>query len=159
VSVTYIRSWRDRRAVAALEFALVAPVLLMFFGGAVDLGLAVWSQSCVASAVAQGAQYAVRTQLGGTNVTQAQIQAVVQAASTLSGVSATSTTVPAYYCVSAATTPATLSSSSSGTTCADGTKAALYVHVVGSYTYTPVVPGFDKLANLTITESTWARLQ
>lgn len=150
---------RNRRGMAALEFAFACPMLLMMAGAAVDLGLAVWSQSCLASAVAQGAEYAVRTQLGGTNVTKDQIKAVVEASSSLSGVSGTNTTVPGYYCLTVTNGSPSLTSSSQGANCADGTKAALFVQVVGSYTYTPIAPGMDQLTNMTITASAWARLQ
>lgn len=152
--------WRlGRRGVAALEFALVCPLLLIFFGGVVDLGLAVWSQSCLANAVAQGAEYAYRTQQSGTNVTQAQIQTVVQNVSSLSNVSASNTTAPSYYCMNTATSPPTLSASSSGATCGDGTKAGLYVKVVATYAYPAMMPAFSTLVNTAITESAWVRIQ
>ena len=58
------RQWKDRRGVAALEFALVMPLLMTFFGGVVDLGVAVWSKSCLANAVAQGAECASQPSAG-----------------------------------------------------------------------------------------------
>jgi Flp pilus assembly protein TadG len=153
--------WRNnRRGVAALEFALVCPLLLTFFGGVVDLGLAVWSKSCLANAVAQGAQYAYRLQQTGTNVTQTQIQNFVLHVSTLpsSNINVSGTTVPGYYCLNAVTPPPTLAASSSGATCGDGTKAGLFVKVSATYTYPALMPGYSYMANTTITESTWVRL-
>ena len=151
---------RDRRGVAALEFALVCPVLLTFFGGVVDLGLAVWSKSCLANAVAQGAQYAYRTQQTGTNVTQTQIRNFVLHVSTLpsANISVSDTTVPGYYCMSTATSPPTLATSTSGANCSDGTKSGLYVKVSATYTYPALMPAYSYMAGRTITESTWVRL-
>jgi Flp pilus assembly protein TadG len=156
--------WRlGERGVAALEFALACPLLLTFFGGVADLGLAVWSQSCLANAVAQGAEYAYRKQQTGTTLTSTQIATYVQTVSTLSGVSASSTTTPAYYCMNVSTSPSTLVASSSGATCAsptyDGGKAGLYVHIIATYQYPAMMPLYSTLVNTTITESTWVRLQ
>lgn len=154
--------WRDRRGVAALEFALVCPLLLLLFGGLVDLGMTVWSESCLANAVAQGAQFAYRTQQTGTNVTQMQIRTFVQQVSTLSGVDASSTTAPAYYCLNTTASPPTLDASASGATCAtptyDGSKAGLYVHIIATYTQSAQFPLFTYMVNKTVTESTWVRL-
>jgi Flp pilus assembly protein TadG len=152
-----------QRGVAALEFALVCPLLLTFFGGVADLGLAVWSQSCLANAVAQGAEYAYRKAQTGTTLTSSQIATYVQTVSTLSGVTATSTTTPGYYCMNVSTSPATLVSSTSGATCTaptyDGGKAGLYVHIIANYAYPAMMPLYSTLVNTTITESTWVRLQ
>ena len=74
------------RGIAAVEFAITCPLLLIMVGGVSDLGIAVWSRSCLANAVAQGVEYAlVHTQGGGT-VTRNQIIAVVQGMSSLSGI-------------------------------------------------------------------------
>jgi Flp pilus assembly protein TadG len=50
---------RARRCVAALEFALIAPVLVMVLAGAVDLGLAVYTWTRLQGALAVGANFAM----------------------------------------------------------------------------------------------------
>src|SRR4051812_1485265 len=52
------RIWHGNRGLAAVEFAIVAPVLLLMLGGLVDFSLAFLSKSQLASSVAVGAEYA-----------------------------------------------------------------------------------------------------
>jgi Flp pilus assembly protein TadG len=47
-----------RRGTAAVEFALVAPFLLLLLGGIVELGRAVYDSAALAGAARAGAQYA-----------------------------------------------------------------------------------------------------
>ena len=62
-----------------MEFALLAPVLILMFTGAVSLGLASWTKMQVGNAARAGAVYAVNH---GYN--QANIQAAAQNATALS---------------------------------------------------------------------------
>src|SRR6185369_4201840 len=95
----HFHSWAvDRRGIAAVEFAIIAPVLLMLLGGVTDFGLVVAGKSQLANGLAQGAQYAL---LQGPGVTAATVKTVVQNGSTRSGLTATVTatvTGPACYC-------------------------------------------------------------
>jgi Flp pilus assembly protein TadG len=50
---------RTRRSVAALEFALLAPTLVMVFAGVVDIGNALYTWSKLEQALALGANYAL----------------------------------------------------------------------------------------------------
>jgi Flp pilus assembly protein TadG len=146
---------RDRKAVAALEFALVCPLLLILFGGITDYGLALGAKGRLATAVAQGAQYAF---LHGTGVTSGQIQAVVQTSSTLSGVIASTPKPPGYYCLEG--TPLALTASTDGTACVDGTLAGYYVQIAATYAYPAILPVFSKLATGTVfTESATVRIR
>jgi Flp pilus assembly protein TadG len=128
-------------AIAAVEFALVAPVLLLALAAASDYGLRTWSRSCLANAVAEGAYYAFRT---GTSVTSANIVTMVRNASTLraASVSATATDPTVCYCPTGmVTTPtpaaATLGTAHSCTTnCTDGTTPGNYVTITATYTLT-----------------------
>jgi Flp pilus assembly protein TadG len=137
------------RAIAAVEFALVAPVMLLLLGAASDYGLMTWSRSCLANAVAQGAYYAFRT---GTAVTSANVVTLVRNASSLSATSITATaTDPAKcYCPSGmtATTLAALGTavaSCTTSTCPDGSRPGHYMTITANYTLT----GFFALGNLT----------
>ena len=49
---------RDENGVAALELALVLPILLIMFAGIVDFGIIYWQQHVLTSAARQGARAA-----------------------------------------------------------------------------------------------------
>ncbi len=51
--------WRDKRGIAAVEMAAVAPVLLFILIACVDFGRAISQSIDLANAVRAGAQYAV----------------------------------------------------------------------------------------------------
>ncbi len=144
----------DRRAVAAVEFTLVAPVLLSFIGGMADFGLALAAKGKLIHAVAQGAQYAYLNPA----TTSTNIIAVVKNASYLTGVTAT---VPklGYYCIGGTTAAPTLVASSSGATCAgDSTTAGYFAQIQANYTYTPIMPFYSLLATTTFTQTITTRL-
>lgn len=48
--------WRDKRGASALEFALTAPVFILFLFGVIELGLVLWTQM----GMQHGAQMAAR---------------------------------------------------------------------------------------------------
>ena len=144
---------RNRRAVAALEFALVAPVLLMLFGGMADLGIAMWVRGTLTEAVSQGAYYAFLT---GPSVTASNIQSLVTKASGITGVTAT-VSAPATYC--AAGTPATLTAAPSNSTCADGSTPGTYTTISANYTVPAVLPVLTSLGSVKLQEDATVRLQ
>jgi Flp pilus assembly protein TadG len=53
-----LRVWRDRRGAGIIEFALVAPLLLVGIIGAVQLGTLFFANAGLRSSVAEGARYA-----------------------------------------------------------------------------------------------------
>jgi Flp pilus assembly protein TadG len=145
--------WGSRRGVAAVEFGLVAPVLLMVFGGAADLGLGVWARSTLTEAVSQGAYYAFLT---GSHVQPSAVQSMVQSATGVSGITA-SVSTPATYCASG--NPMTLTATASTATCADGTTPGTYITISATYTMTSILPAFTGLGNSQLQESATVRLQ
>lgn len=160
-------SWaKDRRGVAAVEFALVAPILLGLLGGAADFGLVFAGKSKLANGVAQGIQYALLT---GPSVSAAGLQTAVKNGALRSGLTqpvTVSVTGPACYCVSG--TPAALAVTSTAlsakntctATCpANTTGPNAYLRVVATYTYHPLMPFYSKLASPTVSETITARLQ
>jgi Flp pilus assembly protein TadG len=145
---------RDRRGVAAVEFALVASVLFIMLGGIADYGIALWAKSSLANAVAEGVQYAYLY----PTATTSQIQTVVQGSSALSPRVVASVTGPACYCING-TTP-TLGTAACSSTCADGSKAGSYVLITATYPYSAFLPGFSGMAtSTTLTESATVRVQ
>jgi hypothetical protein len=165
----------DGRAIAVFEFAITAPLVVLFLATASDYGLREWSRSCLANAVAQGAYYAFRT---GTTVTQANVQTLVKNVSSLTGVGVTTTNPTLCYCPSGSTTAAatmgsavactstcsiTVCTTSSSCTTTTGIPPGNYMHITGTYTLTGIFPAsiiFPLPTKGTqISESMWVRLQ
>jgi Flp pilus assembly protein TadG len=153
------RRIRDHRATAIMEFALAAPALLYFFAAAADYGMAWWDTGCLANAVAQGAYYAYLT---GTTVSTANVQTLVETASSLSIPAGNITVSNPTSCYCPSGTPATLGTVySCSTTCSsDGTAAGNYMTITATYTLT----GFFPIAGLsligkTISETVTVRLK
>ncbi|MDQ2762839.1 MAG: pilus assembly protein, partial [Pseudomonadota bacterium] len=88
---------------AAIEFAIIVPVLLLLLGGLADFALAFRSKGLLASSVAQGAEYAF---LAGPVVSAAFVQSVVAQKLALSPADVT-VTGPACACVSGTPASAT----------------------------------------------------
>jgi Flp pilus assembly protein TadG len=166
-------SWAgDRRGIAAVEFALIAPTLLLLLGGVADFGLLMVGNGQLANGIAQGVHYALLTgpSVVGTGSGTATVQSVVKSAAALSGVKPAVTvtvTGPACYCVSP-TSPATLTSApsrlSGSYTCAGScpSQAAApgaFLIITASYAYQPLMPLYSKLANTTVSETVTVRLQ
>jgi len=51
--------WRNDRGAAAVEFALILPILLLLIGGIVDFGRAFFTQVVITNAAREGARAAV----------------------------------------------------------------------------------------------------
>ena len=143
----------DRRGVAALEFALIGPVLLIMIGGMVDLGLSVRARSHLAQGLTSAAQYAFKV---GASVTAASLTSMVQGASGLSGVTVV-VTGPGLYCVSGS--PAALVSGTLGVACGDGTQPGTYVKIAATYTYVQITPLLSKFLNTSLQQNVTVRLQ
>jgi Flp pilus assembly protein TadG len=157
---------RDTRGVAAIEFAIIAPLLLIMFGGITDFGLLTAGQSQLANAVAQGAQYALSQ---GPSVTAASVQTVVSAGAARSGLKATVTVVastPACYCVTgepaALVTPSTAltgSNTCTGTCPTPQAAPGAFMTITASYVYQSLMPLYSHLANPTVSQAVTVRLQ
>jgi Flp pilus assembly protein TadG len=129
------RPWRvGRRGVAAVEFAMIAPILIMLFGGAVDLGRGIERGIRLETAARAGAQYAILKPNDQTGI----LNAVV---TSLTGVSGASVTVLQIVCncPDANGAPAgSTSASECSNTCATG--LARYRTITVSAPFTPVFP-------------------
>jgi Flp pilus assembly protein TadG len=165
--MTALRSlWTaDRRGVAAVEFAIIAPVLLLLLGGIADFGLVMIGRSQLANGIAQGVQYAL---LIGPSVSSSAVNTVVQTGAARAGITATisvQVTGPACYCVSG--TPAALGTTSTAmsanytctNTCANSTTPSAFIIITASYTYASLMPLYSLLSNPTVSQSITVRLQ
>jgi Flp pilus assembly protein TadG len=117
--------------VSAVEFAVMAPVLLILLLPIADLGLAFSQRLQLAQAVQSGAQYAASNPWH--NKSPAEITNAVNAASDLSG-----TTVEVCGCPY----DSAVSAASCGTTCSDSgiSIGGNYAVVSAQLLYTPVLP-------------------
>ena len=114
------------RAIAAVEFALIAPILLLVLIGGADIGCKVWARSVLVNAVAQGAYYAF---LAGPTVSASTVVSFVENAAQISGVTAT-VSGPTVYCTS--TDPASLTAAPKSGNCADGSSPGTYLLITAT---------------------------
>jgi Flp pilus assembly protein TadG len=158
------RLCRCCNGVAALEFALIAPVLLTICGALADFGLALRDQMQLHQAVSNGAGYAFAAQQSlaslGT-ISPATVSSVVSASLTLSNVKVTATT-PGPYCVQTNTqsSPPTssLTAGSYDTACPGGNPAGTYMTIMAQYTFTPMTPAYSQLASRSLSATVIVRL-
>lgn len=143
----------DRRAVATVEFALATPLLMFFVGGLADFGLELSAKGKLISAASQGAQYAYMNPTSSATT----IKNIVEKSTPLSGVTAT-ITGPAYYCITGSSTAPTLTASSVGSVCTDGTAAGYFVQIKATYTYAPLMPHWSGLGSTTLSQTVIARM-
>lgn len=72
------RLWLDRRGFAAVEFALIAPALLLLTFGIIDVGRMMWTASTLDHAAREGARYAtVHGAQSAQPTSEAEVQAFV----------------------------------------------------------------------------------
>ena len=122
---------RSRAGVAAVEFAIIAPVLITLVGAAVDLGTGVERAIRLENAARAGAQYATRTPSDTAGARAAAL-------ATLSDWSNVTVTAGPMAC----TCPTSGASGGPvvgcGTTCPTG--MARYITVTASRPFTPIFP-------------------
>lgn len=134
-----VRRWRDRGA-AAVEFALVVPILILFIFGSIEFGLAVNARTQVANAAREGVR------LASLNYSVADVQtAATQALTGIAG-----TPVVTVTCANAAGVACTIGSAG-----APGNIATVTV----TLPYTGVTGMFPQLTNTTLTGSSYMRIE
>jgi Flp pilus assembly protein TadG len=125
------RGTRHTTGNAAIEAALLAPMLVLLAVAIADYGLSIQRQMQIQHAAQAGADYAMRS---GFNA--AAIANAVTGATTAPGVSASP--VPAETCGCTAGT--TIVAAACTALCADGTAAGRYVTVSAQGTYSTLMP-------------------
>ncbi len=137
-----------RKGSAAVEFAMVLPIILTCLAVLTDFGLASLARGSLATAVATGAQYAATT---GPAVNPSAIEAIVHdrlaATVTVQG--------PECGCIS----DAALAPVQCETRCPDGTRPGLYIAITARHRYTPILPFFSRLAPVDLTDTAQVRLK
>lgn len=137
------------QGVAAIEFALVAPLLVLLLVGTVELGLAVRDADRAQQAAATGAAYAVAHGWDPLAIGNA-----VTSGSGAQGISASP--APVLYC--GCPQAGGVAPTACGVACADGANARQYARVSASLTRTSLFSSSLTLP-ATITRQSIARLQ
>lgn len=175
---------RDRTGAAALEMALIAPVLLLILAATVDLGGVIYARFQLSSAVNAATNYAivnvasVNSTSGPTLATNlatltANVNGTAWANSSVtvnSGPTAantngtatsggTATAANSCYCPTGSAPSITWGSAvSCGTPCASG-YAGMFVLVTASHTYTPFFSKYGIVKNGAISVSSMVQVQ
>lgn len=143
---TYIH---DDGGVAAIEFAVIAGMLVMMLVLLTDLGLGVSAKIEVENAAQYGAQYAFNNGYDAN-----AIQSAVQDSSSLGNLNVT----PASFCGcpgGSGVTPQT----DCGAPCGDGSLPGQFVSVSVTHTYVPVVPYPGLQTGYTLSSQSTVRLK
>lgn len=158
------------RGLAAVEFGLAAPFLILMLVGLVDFGMGFYSALQVQGAASAGAEYAT---VHGWDCTG--MENSVSSASAINGVSGTAQppqqvcgctisgtfSNPTSGALTLATCPAspTASCGSSSSVCSNGSTAGTYAKVQAQYTYTPMLPYPWTKSPVTLSGTAYRRLQ
>lgn len=174
----------DRRGVAAVEMALIAPVLLLILAGTVDLGGVIYTRFQLSSAVNAATNYAIVNvanvnSTGGptlaTNLatlvanvngsawanSAVTVNAGPTAANTsgTAGSGGTASAADSCYCPTGTTPSITWGTAKScGTPCASG-YAGMFVLVTATRTYTPFFSKYGIVKNGAISVSSLVQVQ
>ena len=140
----------DAAGVAAIEFAIMVPALILMTVGIVDLGMGIYRNMQVQNAAQAGAQYAMMHPFDA-----GQIASVVSSATGLQGISASP--APVQYCGCA--TSAGVSDVACGSTCPAGAIYGNYVQVSTQGTYTTLLPYPMIASSFTLTAQSNVRVQ
>jgi Flp pilus assembly protein TadG len=121
----------DVRGVAAIELAIIAPVLALMLVCTIDLGMGIYCNMRVQNAAQVGAQYAVVNGFDANAISNA-----VLSATNSSGLVASPT--PSQFCGCA--TNAGITSAACTSTCPGGSTPGSYAKVSAQNTYTTLLP-------------------
>lgn len=152
-SSQFMMALRDARdGIAAVEFALTAPVLVLILAGAVSYGVALRMKMEVGNAARAGAAYA-----SSHGFDQTQIAAAAQSATALSNV-----TVIATQATASCTDPASgvISGAGKATACpGTGASPGTYVTVTTQMLYSFILPLPGMAKTTTLSGKAIARIQ
>jgi len=143
------RYLRDRNGLGAVEFAVLATVLILMFVALADLGLGIYQNMQVDSAAQYGAQYALVNGYNSSAITSA-----VQGSTDLSPLTVTPSTFSGC--------PATngVSVQVGGIVpCSDGSAPGTFVQVTVAHTYTTLIPYPGMPSSFSLSSQSTVRLK
>ena len=120
------RAAGDEAGVAAVEFAMLVPVLVLMVMATADIGLGIYRKMQVEQAAQAGAEWAIRNGFDADGISNA----VTSATNAQVAVSP----APSQFCGCA--TSSGISAASCGTPCPSGAQAGTYATVSAQMTYT-----------------------
>jgi Flp pilus assembly protein TadG len=127
----FARAIGDTSGVAAIEFGIIAPILVLMVVAAADIGMGFYRKIQVEGAAQAGAQWAIRNGFDTNAITNA-----VTSATSASSISVSP--APAQFCGCA--TGTNISSATCGTTCPSGVQVGTYATVSAQMTYNTILP-------------------
>ena len=139
---------REQAGATAVEFAVIAPILIAMMIGIVDYGLGLYTDTQLANAAQAAVDYAMQKGYDAAAMTT-----VAQSSTRLTGITA----APSQYCGCPSATGVT--STSCDSSCSDGLTAGTYAKVVATKEYGTLLsyPGIP--ANIHLSETATARVQ
>jgi hypothetical protein len=140
---------RSQQGVAALEFAIIAPVMVILIVSTVELGFAIRDQLRVQAASAAGAFYAMNKGFDAGGISAAVLNGAA-------GTGLTASPAPALFCGCPQTTG--IGAATCGAICADGIAARQYAQVSASIPRTTIL-GSSLGLPATMTAQSIGRLQ
>jgi len=161
---------RQNRGTAAIELALISPMLLILLAGIIDFGRVYREEIELSAAVAAAAQYAL-VNAASINSTNA-----ASLATTLTGIVA-NTNGPSWASASvtvnngpananncwcptgASTTWGWGSAATCGSTCAGGTLAGKFVMITGTRSFSAIFTSYGLIGNTTLNQSAIVQAQ
>jgi Flp pilus assembly protein TadG len=144
----------DRRGVAAIELAILAPTLLFLLMGLFDVGQMTYTAMQVRAAAHAGAQYVYFTANNSQPCSTSGIQTAVQQATPLNVSTTNATSCGVKACVTNNVLVAT-----TGSTCPSGDPPGIYAEISASAAFTPVAPWSTLVLPTTITATSEIRYQ
>ncbi len=156
---------RERLAiagVAAIELALVSPLLVTGVLGAAALGITIFRQTQVGFAAQAGANYAIARGFDATKMSNAIVNAT-----NYGGVIASPAPSQFCGCTSASgvivnfcgrASPSEVIAATCGSTCSNGAKAGTYVIACSQAQFSPIIPNPWQTSTVTLTAQAIARI-
>ncbi len=120
----------NKEGLSGIEFAIIAPVLILSFIATADFGLAIYAKMEVENAAQAGTEYAAVN-----GYTSSSVSSAVTSATNLSGLSASP--APSQFCGCPSTSGVT--TATCNTNCASGAAAGTYVSASAQATYSTII--------------------
>jgi Flp pilus assembly protein TadG len=134
---------------ALIEFAIIAPLLIVMCVYVVDFGFYIFRQTELQHATQTGAQYAIEHGYNSTSISSAVTNDANDSSFTI-------TTTPSEFCGCPSSTGVTqiaAGACAEGSTCSGGAVAGTYVTVSTTATYNTIAPVSGKIFTITVPKS------